>query len=171
LNHPLEPLAPHLALERVSSGRVLVIHGPNLQLLGQREVSIYGTTRLDAINENLLSVAQELGLSLEIHQSNHEGVLVDLIGNALGKIEALVINPGAYTHTSIALRDAISAVGVFAIEVHLSNIFAREAFRHTSYISGVCAGVISGLGPLGYSLALRSVAQHLRDKNNRANPI
>jgi 3-dehydroquinate dehydratase II len=151
--------------------RVLVLHGPNLQLLGRREVSIYGTTTLDSLNEALLSVAQELGLSLEIHQSNHEGLLLDRIGNAMGNIEALVINPGAYTHTSIALRDAISAVGVFTVEVHLSNIFARETFRHTSFVSGVCAGVISGFGTLGYQLALRSVAHHLQDKNNRSNPI
>lgn len=150
--------------------RVLVLHGPNLQLLGRREVSIYGAATLDAINQAMLSTAAELGLSLEIHQSNHEGVLVDLIGNAFGALDALVINPGAYTHTSIAIRDAISAVGVFTVEVHLSNIFARETFRHHSHLSAVCAGVISGLGPLGYQLALRAVAQHLQDKNNRANP-
>jgi 3-dehydroquinate dehydratase-2 len=157
-------------INKSSWPRVLVLHGPNLQLLGRREVSIYGQTTLEEINQSMLALADELGLELDIHQSNHEGVLLDLIGGALGNVEALVINPGGYTHTSIALRDAISALGVFTVEIHLSNIFAREDFRKVSYISGVVAGVISGFGPSGYLLALRSVAQHLQNKNNASNP-
>jgi 3-dehydroquinate dehydratase-2 len=146
--------------------RVLVLHGPNLQLLGTREPSIYGTLTLDSINENLRTLASELALTLYIHQSNHEGELVDLIGSSMGAVEAIIINPGAYTHTSIAIRDAISAVSVFTVEVHLSNIFAREPFRRNSLISDVCDGIISGLGPLGYQLALHAVAQNVKTAAN-----
>jgi 3-dehydroquinate dehydratase-2 len=145
--------------------RVLILHGPNLQLLGRRETSIYGSTTLQEINDSLQTLASELGLSLDIHQSNHEGELVELIGGAFGTISALLINPGAYTHTSVAIRDAIAAVGVWSVEVHLSNIFAREPFRRKSYISEVCAGVITGLGPLGYQLALRAAAAHVKAGN------
>ena len=138
---------------------VLVIHGPNLNLLGQREPSVYGTTTLKEIDARIAAVGAEVGVRVETFQSNHEGALVDAIQGALGRAKALVINPGAYTHTSIALRDAITGVALPCFEVHLSNVFAREAFRRHSYISEVCVGVVSGLGAYGYEVALRAAAQ------------
>jgi 3-dehydroquinate dehydratase II len=138
--------------------RVLVLHGPNLQLLGTREPTIYGSTTLPELDEHLRKVGAELGLEVECLQSNHEGVLLDAIANARGRCDALILNAGAYTHTSIALRDALSAVEIPAYEVHLSNIFARESFRHHSHLSGVCVAVISGLGPYSYEAALRAIA-------------
>jgi 3-dehydroquinate dehydratase-2 len=133
---------------------ILVLHGPNLNLLGTREPEVYGSTTLDDINTRLEETAAANGATLRILQSNHEGALIDAIHEARGWADGLIINPGGYTHTSVALRDAISAVEIPAIEVHLSNVFARESFRHHSYISPVCLGVISGLGWMGYRLAL-----------------
>ncbi len=134
--------------------KILVIHGPNLNLLGRREPAVYGAETLDALNGRIVSLCAELGMEVEIFQSNSEGSVVDSIQT--GKYDLLVINPAAYTHTSIAIRDAIAAVGKPAIEVHISNIYTREEFRRHSYISGVATGQISGLGTEGYLLALRA---------------
>lgn len=135
--------------------KILIINGPNLNLLGTREAEVYGKKTLEDINASLQSLADELGVDIDIRQSNHEGEIVEMIQNARG-YAALVINPAAYTHTSIAIRDAISAVNIPAIEVHLSNIYRREEFRHKSLIAPVAHGQISGFGPDGYALGLRA---------------
>ncbi len=135
--------------------KILVINGPNLNLLGTRESDVYGTKTLDEINESLEKLAEELGVELDIRQSNHEGEIVDLIQKAKG-CKALVINPAAYTHTSVAIRDAIAAVDIPAVEIHISNIYKREEFRHTSLISPVAYGQISGFGAESYVLGLRA---------------
>jgi 3-dehydroquinate dehydratase II len=141
-----------------SAGRVAVIHGPNLNLLGAREPEIYGTVTLENIDERLVALGHELGVRVTSFQSNHEGELVDHIQSLRGDARGIVINAGGLTHTSVALRDALVASGVPFIEVHLSNVFAREAFRQQSFLAGVARGVISGLGPLSYELALRALA-------------
>jgi 3-dehydroquinate dehydratase-2 len=141
--------------------RVLVINGPNLNLLGKREPGLYGHTTLEEIEARVTALGFELGLKVEFVQSNSEGALVDAVQSAAGRVAAIVINPAAYTHTSIALRDAIKAVGLPAVEVHLSNIHAREEFRHTSLTAPACRGVIAGFGAEGYLLALRAVASLL----------
>ena len=134
--------------------KILVIHGPNLQLLGTRQPDIYGTADLAKINADLKKHAATRGVTLESFQSNHEGDIVERIGTAKGRYDALLINPAAYTHTSIAIRDAIEACGLPAVEVHLSNIYAREPFRHQSLIAPVCRGQVSGFGPASYRLGL-----------------
>jgi len=134
--------------------KVLVLHGPNLNLLGQREPGVYGTTTLEEINAQLLERARQHGAELRFVQSNHEGALIDAMHKAIDWADGLLINPGAYTHTSYALRDAIAAVGLPAVEVHLSNIYAREPFRHQSVIAPVCLGQVSGFGPRSYLLGL-----------------
>lgn len=136
--------------------RVLVLNGPNLNLLGQREPHLYGSTTLAEIEARLGELAAELGITVECRQSNHEGDLVDWIHGAKGIFDAVVLNAGAFTHTSIALRDAIAAVGLPTIEVHLSNVHAREEFRRHSMVAPVCRGVISGFGARSYLLALRA---------------
>ncbi len=136
--------------------RILVINGPNLNLLGKREPDVYGSFTLEEINNRITALATELGVEVSFFQSNHEGELVQKIQEAMGAYEAIVINPGAYTHTSIALRDAISSTGIPAVETHISNIYKREEFRKHSYISGVAVGQISGFGPESYLLALRA---------------
>jgi len=142
--------------------KILVLHGPNLNLLGSRENDVYGNVTLDAINRELEDLAKAEGVKLAIHQSNAEGDLVDWIQKAAGAFDALLINPGAFTHTSIALRDAIAGVGIPAIEVHISNIYRREAFRQHSYIAGVAVGQISGFGSDSYVLGLRAAVAHVK---------
>ena len=136
--------------------KILVIHGPNLNLLGRRQPKLYGKQDLAKINRQLQQYASQQRVSVTTVQSNHEGELVDLIGRAKRSYHALVINPAAYTHTSVAIRDAIEACGIPAVEVHLSNIYAREAFRHESLIAPVCQGQISGFGPMSYQLGLEA---------------
>jgi len=141
--------------------RILVLHGPNLNLLGTREPGIYGATTLADIGARLLALAQQHGASLASFQSNHEGALVDRIQAAAGEgVDFIVINPAAYTHTSVAVRDALAAVAVPFIEVHLSNVHKREAFRHRSYFSDLAVGVIAGLGVDGYEAAVRYALSH-----------
>jgi len=140
----------------------LVLHGPNLNLLGQREPGIYGALTLAEINRLLQEKAVEMQVSVDTMQSNHEGALVDAIHDALGKHQGILINAGAYTHTSVALRDAIAAVNLPTVEVHLSNIYRREDFRHHSYIAPVVIGQISGFGEQSYLLGLQALVHHLR---------
>jgi 3-dehydroquinate dehydratase-2 len=142
---------------------VLVLHGPNLNLLGQREPGIYGSLTLTEINRQLETEGQKLAVKVFTMQSNHEGVLVDAIHDALGKHQGILINAGAYTHTSVALRDAIAAVNLPTVEVHLSNIYKREEFRHHSYIAPIAIGQISGFGAQSYILGLQALALYLRD--------
>jgi 3-dehydroquinate dehydratase II len=136
--------------------KILVLNGPNLNLLGQREPEVYGRTSLSEIEKMLKSRAAQLGVELDFRQSNLEGELVTWIQQSAGNYDCLLLNAAAYTHTSVALRDAIAAVGVPTIEVHLSNIHAREPFRHTSMVAPVCLGQISGFGPFSYLLALEA---------------
>ncbi|GAX40382.1 3-dehydroquinate dehydratase, type II [Tolypothrix sp. NIES-4075] len=150
-----------LTLEYLS---VLVLHGPNLNLLGQREPGIYGSLSLTEINRLLEEEGKKLQAKVSCLQSNHEGVLVDAIHAALGQHEGILINAGAYTHTSVALRDAIAGVNLPTVEVHLSNIYRREEFRHHSYIASVAIGQISGFGVQSYLLGLQALMHHLRNK-------
>lgn len=142
---------------------ILIIHGPNLNLLGSRETAIYGVETLEEMNTRCEDLAKELGVSVEIRQSNSEGEIVDLIQQAAKTAKGIVINPGAYTHYSYAIRDALAAVKLPAVEVHLSNIYSREEFRHMSVIAPVAAGQISGFGADSYLLGLRAVVELLRD--------
>lgn len=142
--------------------KILVINGPNLNLLGKRETSIYGDTDLTKINALLETLAKELKVSLDFFQSNHEGEIIDKIHQAMEVYQGIIINPGAFTHTSIAIRDAIASVKVPTIEIHLSNIHAREEFRHKSYLSAVCVGQISGFGVNSYLLGLRALVAHFK---------
>ena len=140
---------------------ILVLHGPNLNLLGTREPGVYGQTTLAEINANLTEQASKNGINILCFQSNSEGALVDRIQQAVAEgIEFIIINPAAFTHTSVAMRDALAAVAIPFVEVHLSNVFAREAFRKESYFSDIAVGVISGLGATGYELALQFARQH-----------
>jgi 3-dehydroquinate dehydratase-2 len=141
--------------------KVLVINGPNLNMLGRREPATYGSQNLQQIVNNLSNYATSLELSLTHVQSNAEHELIDTIHNAFEKIDFIIINPGAFTHTSIALRDALLSVSIPFIEVHLSNVHAREAFRHHSYLSDIAQGVICGLGAQGYEFALAAAKQYL----------
>lgn len=141
---------------------VLVLNGPNLNLLGAREPGIYGSSTLADINASLAQAAESLGAVLTFGQSNHEGVLIDSIHESRGTQDGLVINAGAYTHTSVALRDAIGAVGIPTVEVHLSNLYKREEFRHHSYLAPVAIGQICGFGPDSYWLGLHALVRHLR---------
>jgi len=150
---------PDLTLHPLS---ILVLHGPNLNLLGQREPGIYGSFTLAQINHLLAEEGQKLQVKIFPVQSNHEGVLVDTIHEALAKHQGILINAGAYTHTSVALRDAIAGVSLPTVEVHLSNIYRREEFRHHSYIAPIAIGQISGFGVQSYLLGLQALVHHLR---------
>ncbi len=141
---------------------IYVLNGPNLNLLGTREPAIYGAETLEDIQKRCEQKARELGLRLSFRQSNHEGALVDWIQEARQEAHGILINPGAYSHSSIAIRDALSAVGLPVVEVHLSNIHAREPFRHHSHVSAVAKGVVCGCGPLGYSMGLSALAEWVR---------
>jgi len=141
--------------------KILLIHGPNLNLLGKREPGVYGNLTMEQINDRLQAFAAEAGFELKTTQSNSEGALVDAIQDGGEWANGIVINAGAYTHTSIALRDAISSVNLPAVEVHLSNVHARESFRHNSYIAAVCLGTIAGFGWRSYLLGLEGLVTHL----------
>jgi 3-dehydroquinate dehydratase II len=145
--------------------RILVLHGPNLNLLGRREPEIYGHMTLAEINHRLQTLAAEQRVDLEIFQSNHEGGLIDAIQGAIGRVDALVINAGAYTHSSVALRDAIAAAAIPTIEVHLSNLARREAFRQRSYLTEVAVGQIMGFGADSYVLGLQAAVLHLSQRS------
>jgi 3-dehydroquinate dehydratase-2 len=145
---------------------ILVLNGPNLNLLGTRQPEVYGSATLADVDALCLQTASELGLTVRMFQSNHEGALIDQIHAARGKDNGLVINAGAYSHTSLALHDAIKSVALPTVEVHISNIHAREAFRHHSYITPVALGIIAGFGISGYALALRAVAGHIAPKGS-----
>lgn len=150
------------ASKQVEKPRVLVIHGPNLNLLGTREPEVYGNVTLSDINLSLARLAEGAGVDLEAFQSNHEGALIERIHAAREQgVRAIVINPAAFTHTSVALRDALAAVAIPFIEVHLSNVHAREPFRHHSYFSDIAVGVICGLGHEGYRLALECLLNRI----------
>ena len=159
---PLATIRPHESgCEHINMLRILVVHGPNLNLLGTREQSIYGTMSLDMVDAAITRLAKELAVEVTQRQSNSEGELVTWIQEARTKYDGIIINPAAYTHTSVAIRDAIAAVDLPTVEVHLSNIHQREEFRHRSYIAAVALGQIAGLGPTGYLLALRGLHHHL----------
>jgi 3-dehydroquinate dehydratase-2 len=140
---------------------VLVIHGPNLNLLGARDPALYGSATLAEIDDRLRARAQARGVEIDCVQSNVEGEIVTLVQGARGRYQAIVINPGGYSHTSVAIRDALEACGVPAVEVHLSNLYARESFRHTSLTAARCVGVISGFGPRSYELGLDAALAHV----------
>ncbi len=147
--------------EHTASRKVLVIHGPNLNMLGKREPEIYGHQTLDEINAGLKAKADKLGLQVETFQSNHEGDIVEKIQQAHGTFHGILINPAAYTHTSIAIRDSLSLLNIPVVEIHLSNIYQRESFRHTSMMSAIVRAQISGFGPHGYLLALEGLVKML----------
>jgi 3-dehydroquinate dehydratase-2 len=145
--------------------KILVLHGPNLNLLGKREIDKYGSKTLDDINKELCQLASQLGVDLELFQSNSESELVNKIQNALDAFNGILINPAAYTHTSVAIRDAVLAVNIPCVEVHLSNIYSREEFRHHSFIAPVCIGQVSGFQEESYKLGLSALVSYLRKVN------
>jgi 3-dehydroquinate dehydratase-2 len=142
--------------------KILVVHGPNLNLLGTREPEVYGHTTLAQIDAELAEVAKAAGCELDCQQSNHEGVLIDAIQASRQWANGILINPAGLTHSSVSLRDALAASGLPVVEIHLSNIFAREGFRHHSYVSGIATGIVSGFGAASYRLGLEALIDHLR---------
>lgn len=144
--------------------KILILHGPNLNLLGSREPEVYGSMTMDEINEKVIALGKELGIDVKCQQSNHEGALIDALHDARTWANGVVFNPGAYTHTSVALRDAISSIQIPVIEVHISNVYAREKFRYQSMISAVCKGKIVGLGWRSYTLGLRALIEMTNEK-------
>ena len=141
--------------------KLLIINGPNLNLVGKREPAIYGAKTLEDIQKELLNYAKELDVRLQFFQSNSEGEMIDYIQKSVGSIDGILINAGAYTHTSIALRDALLGVAIPYVEVHLSNIYSREEFRHKSFLSDKAVGLVCGFGPMSYQLALKGIASYL----------
>jgi 3-dehydroquinate dehydratase-2 len=157
-----DPLHNTAALMTASASSVLVVHGPNLNLLGQREPQVYGRQTLAELDASLVALGQRLGLAVRCHQANGEGAIIDLLHEAGRDLFAgVVINPGGYTHTSVAIADALRAIGIPAVEVHLSNLYAREPLRHRSLTGAACEGVIMGLGASSYHLALHHLAARL----------
>jgi 3-dehydroquinate dehydratase-2 len=144
---------------------ILVLHGPNLNLLGEREPQVYGRLTLEAIDARLVDYGNKLGVEVHCRQSNHEGALIDALQEARTWAQGVVFNPGGYTHTSVALRDAISAIGIPVVEVHMSNVYAREEFRHSSLISGVCLGKVAGFGWRSYLLGLNALVDAINTKD------
>ena len=142
--------------------KILIINGPNINMLGVREPSVYGNITLSEIEKQMSSLSKELEAELEFFQSNHEGDIVDKIQNSLNNVSGIIINPAAFTHTSVSIRDALAAVSVPAIEVHISNVYAREEFRHISYTAALCVGQIAGFGIDGYLFALRKLASIIK---------
>jgi 3-dehydroquinate dehydratase-2 len=142
---------------------ILVLNGPNLNLLGQREPGIYGKLTLEAINTQLVELGRELNVEVRCYQSNHEGVLIDTLHEARNWANGVILNPGGYTHTSVALRDAVAAIGIPVVETHLSNIYAREDFRHKSLVSAVCVGTVVGFSWRSYTLAFRALVEIFAD--------
>ena len=147
--------------------KIFVINGPNLNMLGVREKSIYGSDTLESINEELKEICDKENCEVEFFQSNCEGEIIDKIHSGFGKIDGIIINAGAYTHYSIAIRDAIASVNLPCIEVHLSNVHKREEFRHTSMIAPVCVGVVAGFGKMSYKMALMGLLDHIRKGENK----
>lgn len=147
----------------ISLKQILLLHGPNLNMLGIREPGIYGAQTLETINAGMAAAADRLGVALEAFQSNHEGALIDKLHEAYGVKDGIVINPGAFTHYSYAIRDAIGSIGLPVVEVHLSNIHKREQFRHTSVLAPVCVGQICGFGANSYTLGLEALVQYLKE--------
>ncbi len=145
---------------------ILVLHGPNLNLLGKREPDVYGHTTLDDVRRDLDALAVQLDVQLQHFQSNGEGALIDRIHDAMGKVDGIVFNPGGYTHTSVALRDALAGTAIPFVEVHLSNVHAREAFRHVSLLAPVAVGQVAGFGAASYLLGLRAITQWLRSRSS-----
>ena len=141
--------------------QVLLIHGPNLNMLGKREPEIYGSTTLENINKEMMELGKEKGLQIHTFQSNHEGAMIDRIQACFEVIHGIIINPGAYTHTSVGIRDALLSVSLPVVEIHLSNIYKREPFRHTSMVADIAVGQISGFGVYGYTLAVNAMANIL----------
>jgi 3-dehydroquinate dehydratase-2 len=157
---------PDLTGDGIDMTRILVLNGPNLNLLGTRQPEVYGSTTLDQVQEQCAKFAKQAGFEIDFQQSNHEGALIDAIHAAKGVCDGIVMNAGAYTHTSVAIMDAIASVELPAIELHLSNVHAREEFRHVSYMSKVALGVIAGFGPAGYTLALQAMLTHLGKRSD-----
>ncbi|MFW6067296.1 MAG: type II 3-dehydroquinate dehydratase [Myxococcota bacterium] len=147
--------------------RILVLHGPNMNMLGTREPDVYGHKTLELLDRELVEIGRELGATVECRQSNSEGELVTWVQQARGQFGGIVLNPAAYTHTSVALRDAITAASLPCVEVHLSNVHAREEFRHRSMTAPICIGTVAGFGPHSYALGLRALIDYLSERAQR----